>query len=291
MITIVIPVFNAFDDAVRCVESVRRHSGTDCRILVIDDASTDTRIQQWTEELRHENDARLHLVKNQENIGFVHTVNRGMALSGHDVVLLNSDTIVSSRWLEKMSRCAQTNENIGTVTPFSNNAEICSFPLFCENNPLDAVDIEAVNRALESVNAPIYPDLPTAVGFCMYIRRELIDKIGVFDADTFGPGYGEENDFCMRAVSAGYRNVLCDDTYVAHVGSRSFSDKTDALKTRNSQRLFARYPDYLDLVQRFIADDPIAPIRVRAVAELHRRQQQSGWRAKVVKVFSRFKGA
>ena len=133
---------------------------------------------------------------------------------------------------------------------------------------------------------PDYPDIPTAVGFCMFVRRELLDSIGLFDADTFGLGYGEENDFCMRAMKAGYRNVLCDDTFVAHVGSQSFTAQTQALKERNSQLLFAKHPEYLDLVQRFIADDPLAPIRARVISQLDRRSQRPAWVNAISRIFS-----
>ena len=264
LIDVIIPIYNAFEDVTRCVASVRLHTHTNCRIILIDDCSPDERIATFFDMLGPQGDPRIVLLTNASNIGFVGTANRGMMLSRNDVVLLNSDTIVTPNWLEKLQRCANSDESIGTITPFSNNAEICSFPLFCQNNSLDGVDIEAVNRAIEEAATPAYPDIPTAVGFCMYIRRQLLDKIGLFDIETFGVGYGEENDFCMRAITIGYRNVLCDDTFVAHVGSRSFVAKTEALKVKNMQRLLAKHPDYLTLVRRFIKDDPIAPIRARA---------------------------
>src|SRR5262249_39068630 len=153
--------------------------------------------------------------------------NRGMELARRDadVVLLNSDTIVTQGWLDKLVRCAESDPMIGTITPFSNNAEICSFPRFCENNAWTGEsDVEQIAQALERAAAPVYPDLPTGVGFCLYIRRVLIDEIGAFDP-VFGLGYGEENDYCMRATEHGFRNVLCDDTFVVHLGGSSFGDK------------------------------------------------------------------
>ena len=286
-IDIIVPIYNAFEDAVRCVESVRRHSSEECRIVLIDDCSPDQRIAGLFTELAAEADERIVLLRNPSNLGFVGTANRGMALGKHDVVLLNSDTIVTARWAEKLRRCAGSDRTIGTITPFSNNAEICSFPLFCQNNSLDGVDIEAVNQAMEAAAAPVYPDIPTAVGFCMYIRRELLDRIGLFDAETFGLGYGEENDFCMRALKAGYRNVLCEDTFVAHVGSRSFSEKTEALKAKNSQLLFAKHPEYLGLVQQFIAQDPLATLRARVRDRLDKQTQRPAWLASMMRLLSR----
>lgn len=262
VIDILIPVYNAYEDLRRCVDSVRRHAEPQCRLVLVNDASPDPRIAQYFEELAAEAEAWISLLQNPENLGFVGTVNRAMALSQNDVVLLNSDTIVTAGWLEKLRRCAQSGSSIGTITPFSNNAEICSFPDFCANNALPpGLDAEAVNHAIERAAVPSYPDIPTGVGFCMYIRRALLDKIGLFDAKTFGLGYGEENDFCRRAVQAGYRNVLCDDTYILHVGNSSFDSKKQALAQENMQRLLAKHPDYLKVVTEFISRDPIKPIR------------------------------
>lgn len=283
-IDIIIPIYNAFKDVVRCVDSVRRHTPTDCRIVLIDDCSTDECIATWFTELGLEGDSRIVLLKNAHNLGFVGTANRGMSLTRHDVILLNSDTIVTSRWLAKLRRCADSDPLIGTITPFSNNAEICSFPLFCQNNSLDGLDIELVNRAMEASAVPEYPEIPTAVGFCMYIRRQLLDAVGLFDAETFGLGYGEENDFCMRALAAGYRNVLCDDTFIAHTGGRSFDLKTEELKKRNLQLLLEKHPQYLTLVQQFIANDPIAPIREQAKTELAKKKAPQGRRVASVTV-------
>ncbi len=261
-IDIIIPVYNAYDDLQRCLESVRRTTASIHRIILIDDCSPDGRIAEYFETLRNAADPALTLLKNEANLGFVGTVNRGMGLSRNDVVLLNSDTIVTPGWLEKICRCAASDARIGTITPFSNNAEICSFPNFCQDNALpEGLSAEDINCAIEAAALPSYPDIPTAVGFCMYIRRALLDKIGLFDDVTFRLGYGEENDFCMRAEKSGWRNVLCDDTFVQHVGSRSFDTKKQALAEENMKRLLAKHPDYMQRVMRFVSADPLKPIR------------------------------
>lgn len=261
-IDIIIPVYNAYEDLQRCLDSVLRTTMPQHRIVMIDDCSTDSRIADYFEMLKNRVDPRLHLFRNDINLGFVGTVNRGMALGQSDVVLLNSDTVVTTGWIEKLCSCAASDPHIGTITPFSNNAEICSFPNFCQDNSLpQGMSAEDVNRAIEAAAVPVYPDIPTGVGFCMFIRRQLLNKIGMFDADTFRLGYGEENDFCMRALAAGWRNVLCDDTFIQHVGKRSFSEKKDELVEQNMQRLLAKHPDYMQRVMAFIAADPIKPIR------------------------------
>ena len=150
------------------------------------------------------------------------TANHRIASSASDVVLLNSDTIVTGDWLRALRQCAAADPRIGTITPFSNNAEICSFPRLCVDNPISVEEeAETVSAAIARAAVPTYPDLPTGVGFCLFIRRALIDEIGMLDT-AFGAGYGEENDLCLRAARAGWRNVLADDAFVVHAGGRSF---------------------------------------------------------------------
>jgi GT2 family glycosyltransferase len=255
-IDIVIPVYNAPADLARCVDSVLVHTAGEVALVLIDDASPDPAIAAYFGELARRALPQVRLLANDVNLGFTGTANRGFAHSRADVVLLNSDTIVTAGWLEALARCAAAEPRIGTVTPFSNNAEICSYPRFCENNPWpDGADPEPLRRALARAAVPSYPDLPTGVGFCLYVRRALIDAIGVFDP-AFGHGYGEENDFCLRAAKAGFRNVLCDDAFVLHAGERSFEGRKAELGVRNMALLLERHPSTSSVVREFIAADP-----------------------------------
>jgi GT2 family glycosyltransferase/glycosyltransferase involved in cell wall biosynthesis len=268
VVDVVVPVYNAPDDVRACVDSVLAHLRPDVRLVLIDDASPDPRIAQYFAELAAKAHPQVVLLRNDDNLGFTGTANRGMQLSRADVILLNSDTIVTHGWLDAIMHCVATDPRIGTVTPFSNNAEICSFPRFCENNawPLDA-DPEPTRRALAEAAAPTYPDLPTGVGFCMFVRRALLDDVGVFDM-AFGKGYGEENDLCLRAHAAGWRNVLADNAFVVHTGGRSFAGQKSELGTRNMELLLARHPHYLDMVREYIAVDPLRPLREAAAMRM-----------------------
>ena len=131
-IDIIVPVYNAADDLVRCVESLIEHTRTDYRLTLIDDASPDPAIRSYFAALESRRLPHVELLSNAENLGFTLTANRGMRLSrpNADVVLLNSDTVVTRGWLAKLARCAMSDPAIGTITPFSNNAEICSLPRF-----------------------------------------------------------------------------------------------------------------------------------------------------------------
>jgi GT2 family glycosyltransferase/glycosyltransferase involved in cell wall biosynthesis len=267
---IVVPIYNAPDDARRCIESVLAHTTGRFRLVLIDDASTDAGVARLFDALRARGDGRIALLRNEKNLGFTATANRGMAQSRADVVLLNSDTVVTRGWLAALARCAASDPRIATVTPFSNNAEICSFPRFCEDNPCRTdEEAERVRAALEASAIPSYPDLPTGVGFCMLIRRAAIDALGTFDP-AFGAGYGEENDFCLRAARAGWRNVLADDAFVVHAGGRSFKGRKGELGRRNMQLLLARYPHYEAMVRDYVAADPLRPLRDAAAWRMRR---------------------
>jgi len=262
-IDIIVPIHNAADDLARCVDSVLAHTDGDYRLLLIDDASTEAAVRARLADIEGRSLPQVAFFANDANLGFTLTANRGIELAraGSDVVLLNSDTQVTPGWLAALARCARSDPSIGTVTPFSNNAEICSLPRFCENNPWpEDRDATLMARALALAAAPTYPDLPTGVGFCLYVRRALLDAIGGFDPD-FGLGYGEENDLCLRAAAAGYRNVLCDDAFVLHLGGSSFGNKRRDLAERNMKILLERHPIYLDVVRDFISADPLKPLR------------------------------
>ena len=267
-VDVIVPVYNAAADLARCIDSVLARTSGPYRLVLIDDASTDPGVAALFQSLEQRALEQVLLLRNASNLGFVATANRGMQLSRADVVLLNSDTIVTPGWLDALRRCAASNPSFGTITPFSNNAEICSFPSFCANNPCPGEpEAEAIRAALARAAVPTYPDLPTGVGFCMYVRRTLIDAVGVFDP-AFGRGYGEENDLCLRGFAAGYRNVLCDDAYVLHVGERSFAGEKSRAGARNLTLLLERHPYYQSMVDEYIRLDPLRPLREVALSRL-----------------------
>jgi GT2 family glycosyltransferase len=267
-VDVVVPVYNASDDVRRCVDAVLARTPGLTRLVLIDDGSTDPGVAAVFGELAARGDARIELLRNAQNEGFTATANRGMRESRADVVLLNSDTIVTTGWLDSLVACAAADARIATVTPFSNNAEICSFPRFCEDNPwTSAGDAERIARALRDRAVPTYPDLPTGVGFCMLVRRAAIDALGMFDM-AFGAGYGEENDFCLRAAHAGWRNVLADDAFVVHTGGRSFAGRKAELGARNLALIARRHPHYEAMVRDYVAADPLRAIRDTAISRL-----------------------
>jgi GT2 family glycosyltransferase len=266
---IIVPVFNAFEKLEACLASISRTTEPDTPVLLIDDASTDMRIQPLLQAWVNEAGLARRLLVHTKNRGFVATANHGMRLAETDMVLLNSDTEVTRGWLQNLAVCLGSDESIATATPWSNNGEIVSLPKFCVSNPVPG-NPEVIASLIKSCGQPVYPEMPTAVGFCMAISLRAIRQIGLFDEVAFGLGYGEENDFCQRAEQAGLRNVLCDDTFVVHHGGASFGPLGLKPGGESMQRLLAKHPDYMKKVSEFIKTDPLAPRRQQILDCLER---------------------
>ncbi|WP_298437627.1 glycosyltransferase [Ottowia sp.] len=262
-VDIIVPVYRGLDDTRRCIESVLASScRTPWRLVVIDDASPEPEVSAWLQEIAA-TDSRIELLRNEQNLGFVGTVNRGMALTAErDVLLLNSDTEVANDWLDRIRAAAYGDQKVASVTPFSNNATICSYPRFCEDNPLPSGwDTARLDALFARTNTGQVVDVPTGVGFCMYLRRAALREVGLFDVEHFGKGYGEENDFCIRAAKAGWRNLHVLDTFVRHFGGVSFGASKSPRERAAMQTLRRLHPRYEAEVLRFVHRDPARPAR------------------------------
>ncbi len=256
---IIVPIYNAYDCVEACVNSVLKNTNLkENRLILIDDKSPDERIQVLLKKYK-ETYPEILFLSNEENLGFVKTVNKGMLQSSeHDVLLLNSDTEVTKNWLEKIKTCAYSSTNIATVTPLSNNATLASVPKPFEPNDLpDNYTLEEMADLVEKCSHNYYPEIPTGHGFCLYIKREVLDKVGLFDANSYGKGYGEENDFCFRCFEYGYRHILCDNTYILHKESKSFLNTKEPLIAEGLKILEEKYPDYKRKLDQWVFNRPI----------------------------------
>jgi GT2 family glycosyltransferase len=243
-VSVVVPIYNSPQSVQNCIDSVLRFS-PQARLILIDDASTDERIAPILEAAaRHK---QVHVHRNDRNRGYTGSVNVGMRIAGgEDVVLLNSDTVVGPRWLAALKIAAYGASDIGTVTAASDNAGAFSVPELEQHCPTPARwTLAQAQRAVLQQAGMRYPQLPTGNGFCMYVKRVLIARIGPLDEAAFPQGYGEENDFCQRAERAGYRNLIAGNVLVHHERSASFGDaRRAALGVQGMSVLRERYPDY-----------------------------------------------
>ena len=243
-VAIVVPIYNAAESVARCLAALERWTPS-ARWVLVDDASTDPAIAPLLK--RHAHNSTVEVVRHGHNRGFTSAVNTGIEASGNaDVVLLNSDTEVGPRWLEALRLAAYSDASIGTATAVSDNAGAFSVPELEQYCPIpERWNLVAAQRAVLQQAGLRYPELPTGNGFCLFIKREVIARIGVMDAAAFPAGYGEENDFCQRAIRAGFRNVIAGNVLVRHERSASFGDaRRAALGAQGMAVLRARYPDY-----------------------------------------------
>lgn len=230
--SIVIISYNTLEYTKLCIESIRRLTPAGSyELIVVDNASRDGSVQ-W---LRQQQDIRL--IENQVNKGFPAGCNQGMAVAeaGNDLLLLNSDTVVTPRWLENMQKALQSAENIGAVSCVTN----C-----CSNMQQIAAEYGSLEEMLlfadkHNISNPAkWERRPKLVGFCYLIKNAAFCRVGFLD-EQFTPGNYEDDDYSLRMTLAGYQLVLCRDTFIHHYGSASFKVAvSDEEKTAREQYFF-----------------------------------------------------
>lgn len=250
---IVMPIYEGVNYVRDAVRSILRHTDIPFRLLLIDDSANDATFAALEEIAA--TDERIELHRNDENLGFVQTANRGMFLADAEYVcLINSDIMVTDGWLDAMIRCAQTDPAIAVVNPLSNMCVNLSVPM------PPGYNMNTMSEQVAVRTRRAYPPLTTAVGFCMLVKRRYLDFFGGFD-EIYGRGYCEESDFCMRLTEEGLRVVAADDAFVYHKGCGSFGTWLERYK--KNRRIFdARWEDaYLRDYHHFLNRNPLQYMR------------------------------
>jgi len=260
--TVTIPVHNGGARVVeRCITSVLEHSGG-ARVVVIDDATSDAKVLDVLAGFSDAGAIELH--RHETNWGYTRTANHAFALGGDDdVVLLNSDTVVGPGWLRRMRWTAYSRANVGTVSAVSDNAGAMAVPTPGTFNewPEHLTWAEISRGVAKRVNVASMV-LPSGHGFCMFVRRDLINAIGDFDEVAFPQGYGEENDFCQRAIKSGFLNLLAPHVMVGHARSQSFGEeRRAALVQVGRDAVDAMHPEYTAEIRAWNSSEEMAQIR------------------------------
>ncbi len=271
---VVIPVHCDRERTLACIASVRAAllgASREARIVVVDDASPEPALALALDGLAAA--GAIVLIRHPVNLGYPASANAGIAACrGRDVVLLNSDTLVPPGCFEALRTAAYSAPDIGSVTPLSNDASIFSYPDHRAYNRMpDAAGVAALMTLAARANGGSVIDVPTGHGYCLYLRRDCLRAClqdgRVFREDLFAQGYGEENEFCMRAGSRGWRHVAAPGAYVGHAGHASFAPALGgaraALMRRNLETVNRLHPGYDALVRAHIAADPLAACRRR----------------------------
>lgn len=265
-VDIIICVYNAFEDVRKCINSVLQYTNHPYHIIIVDDNSAEL-TASYLRELASDNKDITLIVNTSDMHGYTYAANIGLKNSHADYcIMLNSDTIVSAHWVDNMIACAKSNDKIGVVGPLSNTASWQSVPKlvdedgdWCHNDlPLDYT-IEQTAKIIEENSGKIFPKVPLLNGFCLMICRKVIDTIGFFDEENFGRGFAEEDDYNTRAIKAGFKLAIADNTYVYHSQSKSYTDEKrlqlcklsgEALRKKHGQ-------EYIDNCSKYMATNDV----------------------------------
>ena len=249
---VVIPVYNASEETIRCFESVVAHTPTGVDVLVIDDCGDDRLAFHVLDSMSAQSGLTFIVHRMPTNSGFVVACNTAFEITGQrDVILVNSDVVVGPNWYTRLHEAAHSSTDIGTVTALTNYGTIVSVPH--RNTPTrrlpHGMSVDEAAQRIAARSRRLYPVLPTAIGHCMYIKRSALNLVGHFDL-TFAQGYGEEVDFSQRLIRLGLKNILADDVFVFHKGEASFGTGAQAIKDKHQAIIDARYHWYGDSVRR-----------------------------------------
>lgn len=279
-VDIVIPVYDGYEYLQALFTSLFLNTTSAHRIIVVNDCSPDVRVAEFLRSVtKYKNQycKEIIVIHNPENLGFVQTVNTSLTYLQNNFVILNTDVEVPNGWLERLMMPFENNSNIASTTPFTNSGTICSFPVWLEDNKLPfGLDCDAVDNVFHHVNlANIQQEMPTGVGFCMGMNKSLVDRIGLFDAETFGKGYCEENDWCQRAIAIGYKNIHVTNLFVYHKHGGSFGDTKLQLIKNNFQKLLHKHPFYQKDVSAYIGLNKLRDLRLAITLRLATQQNNA----------------
>lgn len=277
-VDVLIPVYDGLHETLECINSAleaRKLNRTPHRLVVIEDATPVPALAKALKMLAGK--GKITLVNNAVNLGFIRTMNRAMALSpGKDVVWLNADTRVQGNWLDRLRNIAHSSADIASVTPFTNNGELMSFPQSQVSHTMpNAHEQAALDELAKHANiSPV--EIETGCGFCLYVKRAALNQVGYLDEVHLARGYGEETDWCLRARSFGWRHMGAPNVFVAHQGGISFGAEKTLRVAQNNAILRRRYPDASARYNAFCLRDPIKAARdALQRARLARFAQQS----------------
>jgi GT2 family glycosyltransferase len=241
-VDILLPIYNSYEETNECIKSILNFTNKDnYNLYLLDDCSTDKRIQEMAISIR-DTYSNIIYIRNKENLGFPENVNNGIRNSENDVIIINSDTIVTENWVEKLNEVAYSEVEIGAVNPMTNYGYISCIPTINHeiNNMFEYKEIvDAFNRC----NFSGYVETPFLIGFCIFIKRSTIEKVGYLNSKLFKRGYGEETDWCMRARKKGVKLVIAKAVYVHHVGGTSFGSEKEELRKEAKRKLLNLYPE------------------------------------------------
>lgn len=237
-ITVIVPIYNALDDVKKLLKSLKKNFNFDLGdCILINDFSNDKTTTYLKNFIKANN--AFKLVNNPKNLGFIKTSNYGIKLSESEItVLLNSDTIIPSCFLEKIIKCFKSDKKIGLASPISSNSNAYYIP------KRKSYSVQKMNDIINQKHTPLYSKIPEAEGFCFCIRKEVIEKQGFLD-EIYNKGYHEEVDYSYKALTKGWKIALIDSLYVYHKAEASFGKNLcNKYKNENDKVFYSRWQGF-----------------------------------------------
>ena len=275
-ILFIIPVYNAAEHLSNLISDLNIvfTNMENTYFVFSDDCSKDPNIERIFKESLFFKNQNTFTFRSKSNQGFVKNVNSILNVRPKQwhAVILNSDTRIFSNFIPRLLRLKNHIGNLGSITPLTNNGTIASifnWPNGAEPSPL--MNFEEITNTLSNSSAPSHIDIPTGVGFCMFMTKDALNSIGALN-EEFGLGYGEECDWCRRAEKAGFRNILDLKTFVAHVGTQSFTKEQKYTEVQAGQVLLnSLHPEYNAIVQAHIKENSWQVFRLELVLKYFKR--------------------
>jgi len=259
---VIVPVYRGLEATSRCIESILSSTPQiEFELIVVDDATPEPELHRWLRDRQG-----ITLLRQASRQGFAAAVNRALALHPQrDAVVVHSDAEVANDWLDRLAAHAAGAPDIGSVAPFTSSGGVASYPRNGISNALpDGHSVASLDALFRRANAGASVPVPLASGPCVYLRRECVAAVGALDGGPLGSDYGVEQDFCLRAASAGFRHLLAADVFVGHDGAQTYGpQEAQELAARAERALDKLFPRYPPLRAEFAKSDPSRPFRRR----------------------------
>ena len=202
---------------------------------MVDNNSTDATVQ-WIKAQKD-----IAFILNDINLGFPKGCNQGIEIANSEnILLLNNDIIVTENWLDNLITCLYSSEDIGAVGPVSNNA---SYGQKINTNYTNLDEMFNFAKKYNVSNPENWEEIIKLIGFCLLVKKSILEEIGVLD-ELFSPGNFEDDDLSIRIRNAGYKNIICRDTFIHHYGSVSFNKNDDSFNSillENEEKFFSKW--------------------------------------------------
>lgn len=248
----------------RGLAALDRNLPAGSELLAVDASGGDPRTAQWLDAWCARTPLQVTRLQAAPGDGVVAAWNRALSCSAdRDALLLAPGRVPIADCAMRLQQALDRDAGIASVTPWSNNAEHCSYPQFNPGEPAPGdSEADALAEAAAQL-APAYPELPVAVSGCVLLRAAALRQLGALDATTFAQPSAALHDWCLRATAMGWRHVLCDSAFAVDAGSDRLAAFDDGAEGGDLERLMARWPDYSPQLARFLMSDPLHAHRLR----------------------------